>query len=131
MHGRSNVGFLFMEAAVACVAMIWMFQRPQRQPCQQTRQGLSRAGSVRLFRPSSRAVRGEATRGAPASAAFGGSALLMVGLFGFAILKGTPDAALAKAFAQSSGSGGDGGGSCGGGGGGGGGCGGCGGGGGD
>ena len=58
-------------------------------------------------------------------------ALLLVALYGFDALKGTPDAAFAKAFAQSGGGGGCGS-SCGGGGdGGGGGCGGCGGGGGD
>jgi uncharacterized protein (TIGR04222 family) len=130
MHGRSNVGFLFMEAAVACVAMIWMFRGLNASHA--SKRGKAYLAQVQFaYSGHLSAVRGEATQGAPASAAFGGSALLMVGLFGFAILKDTPDAALAKAFAQSSGSGGDGGGSCGGGGGGGGGCGGCGGGGGD
>ena len=52
-------------------------------------------------------------------------ALLLVALYGFDALKGTPDAAFAKAFARSDGGGGCGSGGGGDGGGGGGGCGGC------
>jgi uncharacterized protein (TIGR04222 family) len=132
MHGRSNVGFLCIEAAVAFIAMIWIFQWAKRGNA--SKRGKAFLAQVqRAYSGHLGAVSGAATESAPAGAVIGGSALLMVGLFGFGILKGTPDAALAQAFAQSSGSGDGGGGSCGGGGdgGGGGGCGGCGGGGGD
>jgi uncharacterized protein (TIGR04222 family) len=120
MHGRANLGFLFLEAAAACVILVWVFRRA-------TAGNASKRGKAYLEQVQM-AYSGHlgALSGAPGgrgAAAIDGAALLMVGLFGFAILKDTPDAALAKAFAQSSGSGGDGGG-CGGGGGGGG-CGGC------
>ena len=124
MHGRSNIGFLCIEATVAFVVMIWMLQRVNASHA--SKRGKDYLAKVQLaYSGHLGAVRGAATRSIPGGAAIGGSALLMVGLFGFAILKDTPDAALAKAFAQSSGAGGDGGGSCGGGDGGGGGCGGC------
>lgn len=114
MHGHSNVGFLFGEAAASCVALAWILQKTTGGVA--NKRGKAFLAQIQLaYSGGVNAVLGGAT---------GGSALVMVGLFGFAILKGTPDAALAKAFAQSSGSGGDGGGGCGGGDGGGG-CGGC------
>jgi uncharacterized protein (TIGR04222 family) len=124
MHGRSNVGFLCIEAAVAFVAMIWISRWASAGNA--SKRGKAFLAQVQqAYSGHLGAVSGAATQSAPAGAVIGGSALLMVGLFGFGILKGTPDAALAKAFAQSSGSGDGGGGSCGGDGGGGGGCGGC------
>lgn len=127
MHGHSNLGFLFMEAAGSCLLLYWIFQKASAGNA--SKRGNAFLAQVQLaYSGRLDAVFGEAANGSADAAALGGSALLMVGLFGFGILKGTPDAALAKAFAQSSGSGGDSG-SCGGGGGGG--CGGCGGGGGD
>ena len=131
MHGRSNVGFLCIEAAVAFIAMIWISRWTSAG--NSSKRGKAFLAQVQqAYSGHLGAVSGAATESAPAGAVIGGSALLMVGLFGFGILKDTPDAAFAKTFAQSSGSG-DGGGSCGGGdgGGGGGGCGGRGGGGGD
>ncbi|WP_174247448.1 TIGR04222 domain-containing membrane protein [Methylocapsa sp. S129] len=128
MHGRSNLGFLFIETAWSCGALFLIFRKKTASVA--SKRGKAFLAQIQLaYSGHVGAVFGAATEGIGGSAAAGGAALLMVGLFGFAILKGTPDAALAQAFAQSSGSGGDGGGGCGGGGGGG--CGGCGGGGGD
>jgi len=122
MRGHSNLGFLFLEAAAACVVVYWIFRKATAGNA--SKRGKAFLAQVQLaYSDHLGALFGAAADGAAGRAAIGGSALLMVGLFGFGILKGTPDAALAKMFAQSSGSGGDGGG-CGGGGGGGG-CGGC------
>jgi uncharacterized protein (TIGR04222 family) len=127
MHGHSNLGFLFLETAAACVILFWVFQRATAG--NSSKRGKAYLAQVQTAYSGHLGALSSAEAGGGGSAAIDGAALLMVGLFGFAILKDTPDAALAQAFAQSSGSGGDGGG-CGGGGGGGG-CGGCGGGGGD
>jgi uncharacterized protein (TIGR04222 family) len=128
LHGHSNLGFLFVAAAGACVALIFIYRK--MVAANASTRGKAYLAQIRLaYSGHLGAVFGAAPGGSAGRVAIGGSALLMVGLFGFSILKGTPDAALAQAFAQSSGSGGDGGGGCGGGGGGG--CGGCGGGGGD
>jgi uncharacterized protein (TIGR04222 family) len=120
MHGRSNIGFLFMEAVASCVLLYWIFDKT-------TSGGASKRGKAFLSQVqlaySGRV--GAAFGGEAGRAAMGGSALFMVGLFGFGILKDTPDAALAQQFARASQSGSDGGGGCGGGDGGGGGCGGC------
>jgi uncharacterized protein (TIGR04222 family) len=127
MHGRSNLGFLFIEAAAACVILFLVFRRATAG--NYSKRGKAYLEQVQTAYSGHLGALSAAGAGGGGSAAIDGAALLMVGLFGFAILKDTPHAALAQAFAQSSGSGGDGGG-CGGGGGGGG-CGGCGGGGGD
>ena len=130
MHGRSNLGFLFMEAVFSCVILLWIFRGMNAG--NSSKRGKAFLSQIQLaYSGHVGAVFGAATDSAVGRTAIGGSALLLVSLYGFSILEGTPDAAFAKAFAQSSGSGGDGGGGCGGGGGGGGGCGGCGGGGGD
>lgn len=122
LHGRSNLGFLFMETAGACVALILIYRKTAGGNA--SRRGKAYLAQIRLaYSGHVGAVFGAAPDRSSGQVAIGGTALLMVGLFGFSVLKGTPDAALAQAFAQSSGSGGDGGGGCGGGGGGG--CGGC------
>jgi len=118
-HGRSNIGFLVAEAAAACILLVWIFQRTARRVA--SKRGKAFLAQAQLaYAGQASALLGRAGDGGAAAA----SALLLVGLFGFDILKGAPDAAFARAFAQSSGSGGDGGGGCGGGDGGGG-CGGC------
>ena len=125
LHGRSNLGFLFMETAAACFILYWLVRKTtsgnasKRGKAWLSQIQLAYAGHV------ASAFGGGAVDRSAGGAALGASALFMVGLFGFGILKGTPDAALAQQFAASQ-SGGDGGGGCGGGdGGGGGGCGGC------
>jgi uncharacterized protein (TIGR04222 family) len=123
MHGRSNLGFLIMEATGSFFLLFWIVQKSIAGNA--SKRGKAFLAQIQLaYSGHAGAVFGAAADHAAGRAAIGGSALLMVGLFGFNILKGTPDAALARAFAQSSGSGGDSGGGCGGGGGGGG-CGGC------
>jgi uncharacterized protein (TIGR04222 family) len=122
MHGHSNLGFLFLEAMGACVVLFWIFRKATAGNA--SKRGKAFLAQLQLaYSDHVGAVFGAAVESSAGRAAVGGAALFIVGLFGFSILKGTPDAALAQAFAQSSGSGGDGGG-CGGGGGGGG-CGGC------
>ena len=125
LHGRSNLGFLFMETAAACFILYWLVRKTtsgnasKRGKAWLSQIQLAYAGHV------ASAFGGGAVDRSAGGAALGASALFLVGLFGFGILKGTPDAALAQQFAASQ-SGGDGGGGCGGGdGGGGGGCGGC------
>jgi uncharacterized protein (TIGR04222 family) len=124
VHGHSNLGFLFGEAVVAFIALFWIYHKTAAGFA--SRRGKAFLAQAQLAYSGRRAsaVFGTSTDAAGRAAA-GGTALLMVGLFGFDILKGTPDAALAKTFAQSSSSGGGCGGSGGGCGGGGGGCGGC------
>jgi uncharacterized protein (TIGR04222 family) len=130
-HGRSNVGFLVVEAALVCFALLWGLGRVNQNRA--SRRGKAYLAQIQLaYSDRLRAVKAANPESVPGQSVLGGSALLMIGLFGLAALQDTAEAPFAKAFAQSSGSGGDGGGSCGGGdGGGGGGCGGCGGGGGD
>jgi uncharacterized protein (TIGR04222 family) len=120
-HGHSNLGLLVGEATVAFFALLWIYRRTAQVVA--SKRGKAFVAQIQLaYSGRGSAVFGASAGGAGRAAA-GSSALLMVGLFGFGVLRGTPDAALAKAFAQSSGSG-DSGGSCGGGDGGGG-CGGC------
>ena len=122
-HGRSNFGFLFVEAVASGFLLLWLRQRTVSNNA--SKRGKAFLSQMRLAYAGHAVstVRGESNRGA--DAALSGSALAMVGLFGFSILNGTPDAALAQEFSRSSqSSGGCGsGGGCGGGGGGG--CGGC------
>jgi uncharacterized protein (TIGR04222 family) len=118
LHGRSNLGFLFMETAVACFLLYWLVQRIGSGNA--SKRGKAWLSQIQL------AYSGHAATafGGTADRAAAGAALALVALFGFSILKGTPDAALAQQFASRSGSDSDGGGGgCGGGGGGG--CGGC------
>jgi uncharacterized protein (TIGR04222 family) len=118
VHGHSNLGFLLAEAAIAVVALFWIYHK--------TAAGFASKRGKAFLAQLQLAYSGRRTSAVfGTSNAAGGAALLMVGLFGFDILKGTPDAALAKTFAQSSSSSGGCGGSGGGCGGGGGGCGGC------
>jgi uncharacterized protein (TIGR04222 family) len=121
-HGRSNVGLLCVFAFIACIALFATIGR--RMNKSMSKRGKAYLERLQLAyggpRVKTLAAATSATDLAPRAAA-----LAMVGLFGLDILKGTPDAALAQTFAQSSGSDGGGGGGCGGGGGGGGGCGGC------
>ena len=126
-HGRSNVGFLIAEAMLVCFALLWAFSRLKANRA--SWRGRAYLAQVQLaYSGHLRAVKAANPESVPGQSVLGGSALLMIGLFGLAALKDTAEAPFAKAFSQSS----DSGGSCGGGdGGGGGGCGGCGGGGGD
>ena len=120
VHGHSNLGFLFGEAAVAVIALFFIYHKTAADFA--SKRGKAFLAQLRLAYSGRRT---SAVFGTSTSAA-GGTALLMVGLFGFDILKGTQDAAFAQTFQQSSSSGGGCGGSGGGcGGGGGGGCGGC------
>ena len=124
-HGRSNVGFLVMEAALVCFVLLWGLGRVNLN--RTSRRGKAYLAQIQLaYSGHLRTVKAANPESVPGQSVLGGSALLMIGLFGVAALQDTAEAPFAKAFAQSSGSGGDGGGSCGGGdGGGGGGCGGC------
>ena len=117
-RGRSNVGFLCVETVAAGAVLYWIFLKNAAGPA--SARGKAFVKQVQRVYSGNLAA---AFGGEGAGAAAGGAALLMVGLFGFSILKGTPDAALARQFSASQG-GADGGGGCGGGGGGGG-CGGC------
>jgi uncharacterized protein (TIGR04222 family) len=123
-HGHNNVGFLFGEAIVAIIALIWSVNVV-------TRSVANRRGRAYLERVKSAYV------GAGRTQAFGGSqfdpiasaaALSVVAAMGLGALHGTPDEAFAKEIMRNSGGGASGGcgssgGGCGGGGGGG--CGGC------
>jgi uncharacterized protein (TIGR04222 family) len=124
MHGRSNLGFLIIETAASCFVLYWLVQRTASGNASKRGKALLSQIQLAYSGHAAAAFGGAADRNA--GAALGASALFMVGLFGFGILKGTPDAALAQQFAASrSGDGGGGCGSGGGCGGGGGGCGGC------
>jgi uncharacterized protein (TIGR04222 family) len=117
VHGRSNVGLLCVFAFIACIGLFATIGRHKPM----SRRGKAYLERLQLAYGGRRLTALAAPTGT--DAAMRAAALGMVGLFGLNILKGTPDAALAQTFAQSSGSDGGGGG-CGGGGGGGG-CGGC------
>jgi uncharacterized protein (TIGR04222 family) len=123
MHGRSNLGFLVVETVAACFVLIWLIRKSTSGNA--SKRGKALLSQIQLaYSDHAAAAFGGGAADRNAGAALGASALFMVGLFGFDILKGTPDAALAQQFAASRS--GDGGGGCGGGdGGGGGGCGGC------
>ncbi|HEY8137565.1 MAG TPA: TIGR04222 domain-containing membrane protein [Methylocystis sp.] len=127
--GITKIQFLIFLAIFSSACLFWLVSFFSKRAA--SRRGRAYLEAMRLAY-SSRAPAAVA-RITPAGSGGGGiaydSALLLVALYGFDALKGTPDAAFAKAFAQSDGGYGS---SCGGGGdGGGGGCGGCGGGGGD
>jgi uncharacterized protein (TIGR04222 family) len=120
---RSNVGLLCVEGAGACMILLVLFNKTTAATA--SKRGKAFLAQTQLaFAPAASSAFN--TRAGNASAGTG-SALFMVGLFGFSILSGTPDAALAQQFSRATQSGGDGGGcgSGGGDGGGGGGCGGC------
>jgi uncharacterized protein (TIGR04222 family) len=120
-HHRSNVGLLCVEAGGACMILLFLFTKTTSATA--SKRGKAFLAQTQLaYAPAASSAFN--TRTAALSAGTG-SALFMVGLFGFSILNGTSDAALAQEFARASQSGGDGGGGCGGGDGGGGGCGGC------
>jgi uncharacterized protein (TIGR04222 family) len=121
-HHRSNVGLLCVEAGGACLILLVLFNKTTSATA--SKRGKAFLAQAQLaFAPAASSAFNTRTG---AAAVGTGSALFMVGLFGFSILSGTSDAALAQEFARASQSGGDGGGGCGGGdGGGGGGCGGC------
>jgi uncharacterized protein (TIGR04222 family) len=126
LHGRSNLAFLFMEAAAACFLVYWLVRKTSSGNASKRGKAWLTQIQLAYSRHVASAFGGGAANRDAAATALGASALFMVGLFGFSILKGTPDAALAQQFAASQSGGGDGGGGCGGGdGGGGGGCGGC------
>jgi uncharacterized protein (TIGR04222 family) len=123
LHGRSNLGFLIIEAVASCLVLLWLIQKTTSGNA--SKRGKAFLSQIQLAYSGHVAAAFGGAANRSAGAALGASALFLVGLFGFSILKGTPDAALAQQFAASQ-SGGDGGGGCGGGdGGGGGGCGGC------
>jgi uncharacterized protein (TIGR04222 family) len=126
-RGITKIQFLIFLAILSSGCLLWLVSFFSRRAA--SRRGRAYLEAMRLAY-SGRMPSGVAsiTRGGGGIAHDG--ALLLVALYGFDALKGTPDAAFAKAFAQSGGGGGCGS-SCGGGDGGGGGCGGCGGGGGD
>jgi uncharacterized protein (TIGR04222 family) len=121
-HGHSNLGFLIVETIAACFILGWVLQKTAGGNA--SKLGREYLTQVQLAYSGHVATAFGAPTSRVGGAAMGNAALLLVGLFGFCILKGTPDAALAQQFAASQSGGGDGGGGCGGGGGGGG-CGGC------
>jgi uncharacterized protein (TIGR04222 family) len=125
MHGRSNLGFLIIETVASCFVLYGLIQRTASGNA--SKRGKALLSQIQLaYSGHAAAAFGGGAADRNSGAALGASALFMVGLFGFGILKGTPDAALAQQFAASrSGDGGGGCGSSGGCGGGGGGCGGC------
>ncbi len=126
--GITKIQFLILLAMISSVCLFWLVSFFSKRPA--SRRGRAYLEAMRLAYSSR--MPAAVARITPTASGGGGAyngALLLVALYGFDALKGTPDAAFAKAFAQS-----DGGGGCGsscGGGGDGGGCGGCGGGGGD
>ncbi len=126
--GITRIQFLILLAMISSVCLFWLVSFFSKRPA--SRRGRAYLEAMRLAYSSR--MPAAVARITPTASGGGGAyngALLLVALYGFDALKGTPDAAFAKAFAQS-----DGGGGCGsscGGGGDGGGCGGCGGGGGD
>jgi uncharacterized protein (TIGR04222 family) len=120
-HGRSNVGLLIAEAFIAGLLIVVVVRKADRDGA--SKRGRAYLAQIRLAYSGKTVA---ALSQGVGQAAGGAAALLMVGLFGYAALKGTPDEALAREFARARASGGDSGGGCGGGdGGGGGGCGGC------
>jgi uncharacterized protein (TIGR04222 family) len=128
--GITKIEFLIFLAILSSVCLFLLVSFFSRRAA--SRRGRAYLEAMRLayssLKPSALIGFTPARRGGDAMAFDG--ALLLVALYGFDALKGTPDAAFAKAFARSDGGGGCGAGGCGGDGGGGG-CGGCGGGGGD
>ena len=129
--GITKIQFLILLAIISSICLFLLVSFFSKRPA--SRRGRAYLEAMRLAYSSR--MPSAVARITPTASGGGGvaydSALLLVALYGFDALKGTPDAAFAKAFAQSDGGGGCGS-SCGGGGdGGGGGCGGCGGGGGD
>ncbi len=130
-HGITKIQFLIILAIISSVCLFLLVSFFSKRTA--SRRGRAYLEAMRLAYSSR--MPSAVARITPARSGRGGlaydGALLLVALYGFDALKGTPDAAFAKAFARSDGGGGCGS-SCGGGGdGGGGGCGGCGGGGGD
>jgi len=115
-HGHSNLGFLAGETFVAGALLVVVCGKAGGAIA--SKRGKAFLAQIRL------AYAGQvgATLARPSAAQGGATALLMVGLYGFGVLNGTPDEALAREFARSRQAGGDGGD---GGGGDGGGCGGC------
>jgi len=128
--GITKIEFLIFLAILSSVCLFLLVSFFSRRAA--SRRGRAYLEAMRLayssLKPSALIGFTPARRGGDAMAFDG--ALLLVALYGFDALKGTPDAAFAKAFARSDGGGGCGAGGCGGDGGAGG-CGGCGGGGGD
>jgi len=128
--GITKIQFLIVLAIFSVVCLFFLASFFSKRAA--SRRGRAYLEAMRLayssLKPSALIGFTPARRGGDAMAFDG--ALLLVALYGFDALKGTPDAAFAKAFARSDGGGGCGAGGCGGDGGGGG-CGGCGGGGGD
>jgi uncharacterized protein (TIGR04222 family) len=90
-HGRHNVGFLLLEALAALVALALIGRSRGRR-------GATARGGAFLKRV--KLAHGERNGGATAAP------LLLVGLFGYTVLAGGPDAAFAKAAQKSQSSGG-------------------------
>jgi uncharacterized protein (TIGR04222 family) len=129
--GITKIQFLIVLAIFSVVCLFFLASFFSKRAA--SRRGRAYLEAMRLAYSShmpSALVGFTPARSGGGAVAFDG-ALLLVALYGFDVLKGTPDAAFAKAFARSDGGGGCGSGCGGGGDGGGGGCGGCGGGGGD